>query len=130
MDNSPASSLQTGQRAGLAPPPTTVPVLDERISDANDSTGNQFEGASPTIANASQTRNAALNGGPMRANSRFGHNLRRDPVAGEVYSHLSVAVEVIACLLATASGSTRRTVNGGALVDGTARPSKTGNAPA
>jgi hypothetical protein len=85
----------------LAPPPTTVPVLDERISDANDSTGNQFEGASPTIANASQTRNAALNGGPMRANSRFGHNLRRDPVAGEVYSHLSVAVEVIACLLAT-----------------------------
>jgi hypothetical protein len=37
----------------------------------------------------------------MRANSWFGHNLTPDPVAGEVYSHLSVAAEVIACLLPT-----------------------------
>jgi hypothetical protein len=37
----------------------------------------------------------------MRANSWFGHSLTRDPVAGEVYSHLSVAAEVIACLLPT-----------------------------
>jgi hypothetical protein len=38
----------------------------------------------------------------MRANSWFGHSLTPDPVAGEVYSHLSVAAEVIACLLPTA----------------------------
>jgi hypothetical protein len=37
----------------------------------------------------------------MRANSWFGHSLTPDPVAGEVYSHLSVAAEVIACLLPT-----------------------------
>jgi hypothetical protein len=39
----------------------------------------------------------------MRANSWFGHSLTPDPVAGEVYSHLSVAAEVIACLIPTAS---------------------------
>jgi hypothetical protein len=38
----------------------------------------------------------------MRANSWFGHLLTPDPVAGEVYSHLSVAAEVIACLSPTA----------------------------
>jgi hypothetical protein len=38
----------------------------------------------------------------MRANSWFGHSLTPDPIAGEVYSHLSVAAEVIACLLPTA----------------------------
>jgi hypothetical protein len=38
----------------------------------------------------------------MRANSWFGHSLTPDPVAGEVYSHLSVAAELIACLLPTA----------------------------
>jgi hypothetical protein len=37
----------------------------------------------------------------MRANSWFGHSLTPDPVAGEVYSHLSVAAEVVACLLPT-----------------------------
>ena len=37
----------------------------------------------------------------VRANSWFGHSLTPDPVAGEVYSHLSVAAEVIACLLPT-----------------------------
>jgi hypothetical protein len=37
----------------------------------------------------------------MRANAWFGHSLTPDPVAGEVYSHLSVAAEVIACLLPT-----------------------------
>jgi hypothetical protein len=37
----------------------------------------------------------------MRANSWFGHSVTPDPVAGEVYSHLSVAAEVIACLLPT-----------------------------
>jgi hypothetical protein len=39
----------------------------------------------------------------MRANSWFGHSLTPDPVAGEVYSHLSVAAEVIACLIPTVS---------------------------
>jgi hypothetical protein len=39
----------------------------------------------------------------MRANSWFGHSLTPDPVAGEVYSHLSVAAEVIACLIPTAT---------------------------
>jgi hypothetical protein len=39
----------------------------------------------------------------MRANAWFGHSLTPDPVAGEVYSHLSVAAEVIACLIPTAS---------------------------
>jgi hypothetical protein len=38
----------------------------------------------------------------MRANSWFGHSLTPDPVAGEVYSRLSVAAEVIACLMPTA----------------------------
>jgi hypothetical protein len=38
----------------------------------------------------------------MRANSWFGHSLTPDAVAGEVYSHLSVAAEVIACLIPTA----------------------------
>jgi hypothetical protein len=37
----------------------------------------------------------------MRANSWFGHSLTPDPVAAEVYSHLSVAAELIACLLPT-----------------------------
>jgi hypothetical protein len=39
----------------------------------------------------------------MRANSWFGHSLTPDPTAGEVYSHLSVAAEVIACLIPTAA---------------------------
>src|SRR4029077_18455595 len=39
----------------------------------------------------------------MRANSWFGPSLTPDPVAGEVYSHLSVAAEVIACLIPTAT---------------------------
>jgi hypothetical protein len=39
----------------------------------------------------------------MRANAWFGHSLTPDPVAGEVYSHLSVAAEVIACLIPTAT---------------------------
>ena len=39
----------------------------------------------------------------MRANSWFGHSLTPDPTAGEVYSHLSVAAEVIACLIPTAT---------------------------
>jgi len=38
----------------------------------------------------------------MRANGWFGHSLTPDPVAGEIYSHLSVAAEVIACLIPTA----------------------------
>jgi hypothetical protein len=38
----------------------------------------------------------------MRANAWFGHSLTPDPTAGEVYSHLSVAAEVIACLIPTA----------------------------
>ena len=33
----------------------------------------------------------------MRANAWFGHSLTPDPVAGEVYSQLSVAAEVLAC---------------------------------
>jgi hypothetical protein len=37
----------------------------------------------------------------MRANAWFGHSLTPDPVAGEVYSHLSVAAEVLACLIPT-----------------------------
>jgi hypothetical protein len=37
----------------------------------------------------------------MRANAWFGHSLTPDPVAGEVYSHLSVAAEIIACLIPT-----------------------------
>jgi hypothetical protein len=39
----------------------------------------------------------------MGANSWFGHSLTPDPVAGEVYSHLSVAAELIACLIPTAA---------------------------
>jgi hypothetical protein len=38
---------------------------------------------------------------PMRANAWFGHSLTPDPVAGEVYSQLSVAAEVLACLIPT-----------------------------
>jgi hypothetical protein len=37
----------------------------------------------------------------MRANAWFGHSLTPNVEAGEVYSHLSVAAEVIACLLPT-----------------------------
>jgi hypothetical protein len=37
----------------------------------------------------------------MRGNAWFGHSLTPDPVAGEVYSHLSVAAEVLACLIPT-----------------------------
>jgi hypothetical protein len=37
----------------------------------------------------------------MRGNAWFGHSLTPDPVAGEVYSHLSVAAEIIACLIPT-----------------------------
>jgi hypothetical protein len=35
----------------------------------------------------------------MQANAWFGHSLTPDPAAGEVYSHLSVAAEVLATLL-------------------------------
>src|SRR5882762_4956325 len=38
----------------------------------------------------------------LRANAWFGHSLTPDPVAGEVYSNLSVAAEIIACLIPTA----------------------------
>ncbi len=38
----------------------------------------------------------------LRANAWFGHSLSPDPVAGEVYSNLSVAAEIIACLIPTA----------------------------
>jgi len=38
----------------------------------------------------------------MRANAWFGHSLTPDPVAGEIYSHLSIAAEVIASLIPTA----------------------------
>jgi hypothetical protein len=38
----------------------------------------------------------------MRANAWYGHSLTPDPVAGEVYSNLSVAAEIIACLIPTA----------------------------
>jgi hypothetical protein len=37
----------------------------------------------------------------LRANAWFGHSLTPDPVAGEVYSNLSVAAEIIACLIPT-----------------------------
>jgi hypothetical protein len=37
----------------------------------------------------------------MRANSWFGHSLTPDPTAGEIYSNLSVAAEVLATLLPT-----------------------------
>jgi hypothetical protein len=37
----------------------------------------------------------------MQANAWFGHSLTPDPAAGEVYSHLSVAAEVLATLLPT-----------------------------
>jgi len=37
----------------------------------------------------------------MRANAWFGHSLTPDAVAGEVYSHLSVAAEILATLLPT-----------------------------
>jgi hypothetical protein len=37
----------------------------------------------------------------MRGNAWFGHSLTPDPVAGEVYSNLSVAAEIIACLIPT-----------------------------
>jgi hypothetical protein len=39
----------------------------------------------------------------MRANSWFGHSLTPNVEAGEVYSHLSVAAELIACLIPTAA---------------------------
>ena len=38
----------------------------------------------------------------MRGNAWFGHSLNPDPTAGEIYSNLSVAAEVMACLLPTA----------------------------
>jgi hypothetical protein len=37
----------------------------------------------------------------MRGNSWFGHSLTPDPAAGEIYSNLSVAAEVLACLIPT-----------------------------
>jgi hypothetical protein len=37
----------------------------------------------------------------LRANAWFGHSLTPDPVAGEVYARLSVAAEIIACLIPT-----------------------------
>ena len=37
----------------------------------------------------------------LRANAWFGHSLSPDPVAGEVYSNLSVAAEIIVCLIPT-----------------------------
>jgi len=37
----------------------------------------------------------------MRANAWFEHSLTPDPAAGEVYSHLSVAAEIVACLIPT-----------------------------
>jgi hypothetical protein len=37
----------------------------------------------------------------LRANAWFGRSLTPDPVAGEVYSNLSVAAEIIACLIPT-----------------------------
>jgi hypothetical protein len=38
----------------------------------------------------------------MRGNAWFGHSLTPDPVAGEIYSNLSVAAELMACLIPTA----------------------------
>jgi hypothetical protein len=58
----------------------------------------------------------------MQANSWFGHALTPDPVAGEVYSRLSVAAEVIACLIPTgirfywANGEAWSAVRGWALM--------------
>jgi hypothetical protein len=37
----------------------------------------------------------------MRANSWFGHSLTPDPAAGDIYATLSVAAEVLACLIPT-----------------------------
>jgi hypothetical protein len=39
----------------------------------------------------------------VRANAWFGHSLTPDPAAGEIYSRLSVAAEIIACLIPTAN---------------------------
>jgi hypothetical protein len=49
----------------------------------------------------------------MRANARFGHSRTPDPLAGEIYSHLSVAAEVIARLIPTAVRFTRKMATGG-----------------
>jgi hypothetical protein len=38
----------------------------------------------------------------MRGNAWFGHSLTPDPAAGEIYSNLSVAAELMACLIPTA----------------------------
>lgn len=38
----------------------------------------------------------------MRGNAWFGHSLTPDPTAGEIYSNLSVAAELMACLIPTA----------------------------
>jgi hypothetical protein len=37
----------------------------------------------------------------MRGNAWFGHSLTPDPVAGDIYAQLSVAAEVLACLVPT-----------------------------
>src|SRR5258708_37638827 len=37
----------------------------------------------------------------MRGNSWFGHSLTPDQTAGDIYSQLSVAAEVLACLIPT-----------------------------
>src|SRR6266436_4922771 len=58
----------------------------------------------------------------MRANAWFGHSLTPDLVAGEVYSDLSVAAEIIACLIPTGirfywtSGEAWNAVRGWALM--------------
>jgi hypothetical protein len=39
----------------------------------------------------------------IRANSWFGHSLTADPVAGEIFSNLSVLAEITACVIPTAN---------------------------
>jgi len=38
----------------------------------------------------------------IRANAWFGHSLTTDPLAGEIFSHLSVLAEITACIIPTA----------------------------
>jgi hypothetical protein len=39
----------------------------------------------------------------MQANAWFGHSLTSDPAAGQIFSHLSVLAEIVACAIPTAN---------------------------
>jgi hypothetical protein len=95
-----ARTKRAARKAKAAPAaPVTLPVT---VASVTPRVGFSWSGIGRSLIGlAIVATGAFIAFTSMQANAWFGHSLTPDPAAGEVYSHLSVAAEVLATLLPT-----------------------------